>query len=166
MTGWTVRVEVETTSFDDDQLWRLQDSLGPGSGSHHDMTDRLTIGKHVEASHLKPAATAGLDAILVAVAESGIDGVAATLEVRRYDEPAVNEAIRRTWRDMFVGTSEIAERFGVSRQRVSELARNHADFPEPLARLKSGPIYDKADVDAFERGWQRRRTGRPRKNAS
>jgi prophage regulatory protein len=53
-----------------------------------------------------------------------------------------------------MGTSEIAELLGVTNQRVDQLARR-ADFPEPVAVLAAGRIWNRADVEAWAR-----RTGR------
>lgn len=58
------------------------------------------------------------------------------------------------------GVTEVAERMGISRQRFSELrARN--DFPEPVADLSSGPIWDMAVVDRWLSSGARRGPGRP-----
>lgn len=44
-----------------------------------------------------------------------------------------------------VGTTEIATMLGVSRQRVSQLAKSPA-FPKPLVTLAQGPIWDRTDI--------------------
>ena len=44
-----------------------------------------------------------------------------------------------------MGTAEIAELMGVSRQRVHQITQR-PDFPEPVARLVAGHIWDAADV--------------------
>ena len=55
-----------------------------------------------------------------------------------------------------VGAHEIAQRLGVARpQVVHEWRRRHADFPEPVAKLKTALIWDWRDVVAWAR-----RTGR------
>lgn len=61
------------------------------------------------------------------------------------------------------GVSEVTEILGVSRARVYQLAEDHEDFPRPVQELKAGPVWDRAEVEAWERGWERKRTGRPRK---
>ena len=49
-----------------------------------------------------------------------------------------------------MGTAEIAKLLGVSRQRVSQLS--HSDgFPEPVARLAAGPVWQTADVERWAR---------------
>ena len=58
-----------------------------------------------------------------------------------------------------VGVAELAELCGVSRQRASVLARS-SGFPEPLAELASGPVWDLRMVKRFVRDWARK-PGRP-----
>ena len=62
-----------------------------------------------------------------------------------------------------VGVTEVAGMLGVSRQRVSTLSKR-GDFPSPLARLSSGPVWRAGDLSTFASGWQRK-AGRPRKIA-
>jgi len=64
-----------------------------------------------------------------------------------------------------VGVSEIAELLGVSRARVSEMARTAASFPRPVAQLASGPVWTETSVRAFAEDWPRR-PGRPRRRAA
>lgn len=54
--------------------------------------------------------------------------------------------------DDLMGTHEIAELLGVSRQRVDELARTDDAFPEPAARLKAGRVWNRADVERWAAG--------------
>lgn len=60
------------------------------------------------------------------------------------------------------GVAETAEILGISRQRLADVRKNPA-FPRPVADLKSGPVWDRAEIERFERGWDRR-AGRPAKN--
>ena len=48
-----------------------------------------------------------------------------------------------------VGTAEIAERAGVATATVHSWRRRHPGFPEPAARLASGPVWRWADVEAW-----------------
>jgi hypothetical protein len=61
-----------------------------------------------------------------------------------------------------VGVAELAELCGVTRQRASTLARSDG-FPEPLAELASGPVWDLRMVQRFVRQWPRK-PGRPAKS--
>jgi serine/threonine protein kinase/predicted DNA-binding transcriptional regulator AlpA len=58
------------------------------------------------------------------------------------------------------GVSEVADKLGVSRQRFTEL-RGRNDFPQPVAELASGPVWDLGDIDRWLSSGARRRPGRP-----
>ena len=45
-----------------------------------------------------------------------------------------------------MGVTEVAKRLGVSRQRVHQL-RSAPDFPEAVAMLAAGPIWESKDVE-------------------
>ena len=47
--------------------------------------------------------------------------------------------------EKWVGSAEIAEMFGVSRQRAYQLT-TRPDFPEPMVRLKGGAVWVTTDV--------------------
>lgn len=55
-----------------------------------------------------------------------------------------------------MGLTEIAEMLGVSRQRIDQLAHTD-DFPEPVAELAAGRIWERADVEAWARATGRLR---------
>ena len=62
-----------------------------------------------------------------------------------------------------VGVAEVADLLGVSKQRVSELAKGHS-FPRPLAELAAGPVWDLASLQRFATNWKRL-PGRPHESA-
>jgi predicted DNA-binding transcriptional regulator AlpA len=49
-----------------------------------------------------------------------------------------------------MGTTEIAQMLGVSRQRAGQLVRTEG-FPLPVVRLAAGPVWESADVDQWAR---------------
>lgn len=49
-----------------------------------------------------------------------------------------------------MGSAEIGERLGVSRQRVQQLV-NRPDFPKPFAVLAMGKVWDSEAVEAWIR---------------
>lgn len=49
-----------------------------------------------------------------------------------------------------MGITEIAELLGVTRQRAHQLAGSHG-FPEPIARLAQGPVWEAAKVETWAR---------------
>ena len=52
--------------------------------------------------------------------------------------------------DDLVGAHEIAQRLGVARpQVVHEWRRRHADFPEPIATLKTALIWDWSEIKTW-----------------
>jgi predicted DNA-binding transcriptional regulator AlpA len=53
-----------------------------------------------------------------------------------------------------VGLTEIAERLGVSAQRVDQLARRD-DFPEPVAVLAAGRIWRLGDIEDWAKSTSR-----------
>ncbi|MGH9094064.1 MAG: helix-turn-helix transcriptional regulator [Acidimicrobiales bacterium] len=62
-----------------------------------------------------------------------------------------------------MGTQEVTDLLGVSRQRLHEL-RSSGRFPEPIVRLASGPVWLQPAVDKFLEGWERL-PGRPSNEA-
>lgn len=61
---------------------------------------------------------------------------------------------------VLAGVAELAERLGVSKQRIVTLSKSRG-FPAPVANLHSGPVWRLEDVARFESTWTRR-SGRPR----
>lgn len=51
--------------------------------------------------------------------------------------------------DELVGAAEIAERLGIVRQSVHQLARRHPDFPQPVATLKQAMVWAWPDVEKW-----------------
>jgi hypothetical protein len=61
------------------------------------------------------------------------------------------------------GTGDLAERWGVTTQRVRQLA-DEPGFPEQLGTVNGNPVWDIAACDRW-RAQNRRRAGRPRLSA-
>jgi predicted DNA-binding transcriptional regulator AlpA len=60
-----------------------------------------------------------------------------------------------------LGTTEVTELLGVSRQRLHEL-RNTGRFPAPAYEVAATPLWIRSTVDSFLVGWERK-PGRPSK---
>lgn len=56
----------------------------------------------------------------------------------------------RSVEEELVGTAEVAELLGLTRQRVQQLTRD-ADFPAPIAKLSAGWIWRRSDVEQWLR---------------
>lgn len=65
-----------------------------------------------------------------------------------------------------VGISEIALLLGVTPQRAGQIARDHVDFPAPVATLAAGRVWDADAVKAWIASHPDRRSGRPWKKSS
>lgn len=59
-----------------------------------------------------------------------------------------------------VGSAEVAQLLGVSRQRVNQLVAAYEDFPEPVADLAAGRIWAAEAVEAWMARHPDRRSGR------
>lgn len=56
---------------------------------------------------------------------------------------------RRVDPEQLVGVAEIASRLGCSVQTVHAWRRRYQDFPEPIARLSMGLLWEWPDVSAW-----------------
>lgn len=63
-----------------------------------------------------------------------------------------------------VGTHEIAEILGVSRQRVDVLARSSASFPSPAATIAAGRIWLRKEVEDWASATGRLSRPEPRRS--
>lgn len=81
------------------------------------------------------------------------------VEVKTEDELDA-ELARPTFPEL-VGVTEAAEILGVSKQRVSWLAKNHPRFPRPAIELAAGPVWYRPAIDKWLETWDRK-PGRPK----
>lgn len=51
--------------------------------------------------------------------------------------------------DDLIGSAEISTLAGVTAQTISVWAQRHEDFPTPLLRFRSGPIYSRKEVEEW-----------------
>jgi len=64
--------------------------------------------------------------------------------------------------DELAGVAEVAEICAVPKRTAIRYTQR-PDFPEPLDRLASGPVWRREDVEAWAKRMLPLRTGRPRK---
>jgi predicted DNA-binding transcriptional regulator AlpA len=64
--------------------------------------------------------------------------------------------------DDLLGFGEVAEILKVARSTAARYTQRE-DFPAPAARLGSGPVWRRADVEAWKAVNPKRRPGRPPK---
>jgi hypothetical protein len=161
----TVTLRRWTAPPTDDQLAALAAAL-PGFGVVvDDGAARVTVQMSFTAQSARTACDAAARAARTAWAQT-LSGTPEITGIQVLTDEDWNTAIVGPGPQDLIGKSEIAQLLHVSPQRVDELSRTHADFPAPVAAPKMGPVYTRASVDVFNDGWERRRTGRPRKNAA
>jgi hypothetical protein len=127
--------------------------------------DRLM---HAEMTVEAPTLRAATEAALRAARAAHQDALGRPGEPRQLRVLTVadfDDELARPAAAELVGLAEVAEELGVSRQRAGQLVDENPDFPGPVARLASGPVFTRASVLAFGRRWERR-PGRPRKAAA
>lgn len=64
-----------------------------------------------------------------------------------------------------VGIGEVCDMLKVNRATASKYARR-PDFPEPVANLGRGRVWNRADIEAWGREQLPLPTGRPRRDSS
>lgn len=162
MTIWHVAIEVDAGEIPVETQTHIGDRL-EATTSRDEATGRLTARMSRTAGTVRQAADTALRDTRAALTAAGVSGHPAGIHVLPEDEwiaDAEHPAPAR-----LLGIAETARLLGVSRQRVAELMDTHPEFPAPLARLASGPVFSRDSVVAFTSRWERRRTGRPRKTA-
>jgi hypothetical protein len=162
---WTVRVVVATTGpVSDDVLDRLAD-LADGYDAtiarHRDglgVVMTFDVNKDAAVDAAISARTLALNVVNTAsTVEDVVDLRVCTPEL--YEA----EALRPDTPEL-LAASDVGEVLGVSRQRVHQLAAEHAQFPAPYLRLGSGPIWTRPAIEYFAARWDRR-PGRPTRKA-
>ena len=53
--------------------------------------------------------------------------------------------------DHLMGAQEVADLIGVTRQGVSHIAKTDPNFPEPVAVLAGGRVWERADIEKWAR---------------
>lgn len=79
----------------------------------------------------------------------------APIAVEAIDEQAYLDGADEPNLPDLVSAAEVADQLQISRQRVHQL-QSTAGFPEPLYRLRTGPVWDARAIEAFATRWDRR----------
>lgn len=121
----------------------------------------VAVGK-LAGRHLETTLTVTADDWLTAADQAiKIIGDRVSGTIVAVDVMTTAEADRRLEeRPELVGVAEIAELLDVSKQRAFVITQRK-DFPAPLAKLASGPVWRAGSVASFKTTW-RRQPGRPR----
>ncbi|MFL5737322.1 MAG: helix-turn-helix transcriptional regulator [Actinomycetota bacterium] len=162
---YSVDVEAAGPPVDDDAIDRLMEALevleaeapivSAGGG-----VNGVGVTFSVGSATPEEAVQQGLAVFRAAIEKAALP-IFAIERVEAITEAAQTVALN-TGGESFVGVAEIAQILGVSKQRVYEL-REKPTFPQPVARLRSGPVWQRSMLNRFIAEWPRRRTGRPPK---
>ncbi|MGW1192520.1 hypothetical protein [Streptomyces sp. NPDC002559] len=154
-TDWRARVvaeEVKTPT--DDQLSTVRSAGSAVAVIHEGDSGVCTVDLRVEAGTLAQATTEALRRVRAAMKEAGLAGT--LTDVRVCTEAKAYEEEAHPREKNLMGPKEAGAFLGVSRQRVMELLEKHAAFPQPLARLASGPVFSGESIAIFHHVWDRR----------
>lgn len=155
---WTAQLTYTAPGLALERRLEIVDALA-ANAVYDDDTGRLTLTFEVDAATSRQAA----ETALRTAGSNAAHGVALGRPTRMLVMPTedfIAEAEHPGALELS-GVAEIAGLLGVSRQRVVQLIERE-DFPNPVSRLASGPIFTTASVDAFKKRWEPgRKPGRP-----
>lgn len=158
---WQISVHIHAPGVTAEQASAIGERLGVFAVISHDLGHgRFSVTFDIEAPTARRAADDGLRDLANAIKSE----VGSSLPVTAVHVLAEPELLQPSTAAI-VGSAEAAEMLGVKRQRVHELAKSHPEFPAPIARLSTGPIYSAKSIDEFNKRWERRQ-GRPRKTSA
>lgn len=164
MNGYALIIRaIVTPALDDRQLTAVSTEIG-GTISYDTATSMLRYATNTQDRD-GIAALGKTDGTLNRAISRHAGAELETIEARalEWNEYEAETLRPSTPRSGLAGRAEAAEILGVSLQRVNQLRDAHKDFPRPVADLKCGPVWDRTELETWERGWNRKRTGRPQK---
>ena len=161
MACWTVRIVVAVpTPITDavlDQLVDLGDEYDATVARHRDGIGVVVTFDVDDQDAAQAALRARTRALEIVNSASRADDV---VDLRVITPELYEAEALRPDTPELLAAPDVAELLGVSRQRVHQLATDHARFPAPYLRLGSGPIWTRPAIEHFAAQWDRR-PGRP-----
>lgn len=156
MQEWLIEVGVEMGRRPDSQVCDALLAIVPELVERDASVSTFETGAigmlWVEAPDALAAQDDARQVVKLIAAKTG--GFATLVQVRSIDLVAAE--VHRPTLPTLLGSSEVGELLGVSRQRVHQLHREHPEFPPPLVQVSMGPLWDEAAVEKFAQVWDRR----------
>lgn len=159
-TEWAVDVTYELAlglAVEDKQLEVLSDRFDELDWTvSSDPDGFLTISGHCDDPDmaLLVAAASVVETGTISLTEMGIDARPVKVAIRSAEE--VEREARMPEIPELLAASDIARLLGVSRQRVTQLRRDHEEFPPPVVATGAGHLWTREAVDWFAGVWDRR----------
>lgn len=159
---WAIRVDWTRLAYNEPEIEQLltelsdlRPSLSVDDDERPGYSPHYAVNLTVEEASLRQAIATALRRVedATGVKASGVEAIPRHQVARRLERPAFPE---------LVGTHEIAEILGVTRQRAAKIAEQPG-FPGPVITTKNGSLRVRAAVEAWAENTPRR-PGRPPKN--
>ncbi|MBF6189277.1 MULTISPECIES: hypothetical protein [Nocardia] len=146
---WVVTLRYSSAEIDREELTMWEEELADVDATAGRLPGvAVMLSVYIEAED--PVEAAGLAAALVRPV-TGLSPVA----VEVVDEETHFAEADAPNLPQLVSAAEVADELEVSRQRVHQL-QGTVGFPEPLYRLRTGPVWDARAIKAFASRWDRR----------
>lgn len=154
MTGWSIEIEVRgITVLADDAIDVLVDELSAYAGVIAIHDDGYAARVSVDADTVDAAVADAREVVRAAATKTSVpDEPVVRLEA--LTEASLEAELAEPVIPQLLGVAEVAERLGVSRQRISELRRSQY-FPDPVADLRAGPVWAEPTLLRFIETWTR-----------
>ena len=149
MTMWVVTLEY-STSADQETLDRWDDLLDAQEATVMPAADggaRVSVWTEGSSDPLDAALRART---LVATVIGGPPNRVSVMTAEDYEQQANAPTLPE-----LVAGPEIGELLGITRQRVFQLQATD-NFPAPLVRLRTGPVWDRRAIEAYAHATERR----------
>lgn len=159
VTEWSVELEIPhrlgfTKALENlvgDVLEALARNSAVAAHDRHALSVRLTI----EAKTAVAALARARQALTSALRKVGFQDTVSLVRVEVETMKDLDRRLQESHTPEIVGVTEVAGILGVSKQRVSELARSR-DFPPPIVMLAAGPVWLQSSIVQFVSRWHRR----------
>lgn len=157
MAEWTVEIRISQQDGWDipeqDTIDSFLDSLETGAPTMSVGETGYGVQLAVDASDPIEAAKRAQSLLVRAAEHVGLSASPITL-LAVQNAALQEEELSTSQLPNLLGVAEVAQLLGVSRQRVSQLARSRA-FPPPLMALASGPVWTEPSIRRHLDQWDR-----------
>lgn len=162
---WSVELElphhIEFNEALSERIGELLEVIAPYSAVAAHNRHTLSVRCTVTAPSAEAAVTRAKRVLRGALHEVGFRRAGNIVRIEVETMGDLDRRLHESNVPALVGVAEVAQILKVSKQRASELARS-ADFPHPVAKLASGPVWLRSSISRHLVRWPRR-PGRPSK---